>query len=90
MKMEFTVKRNRGSVTQGTATVLLNGVEVITFADEMTITDKNRGNDYGDIIGGWQSSKPDSAFIKGVLIPLFYKRGKNKKSHYANYRVRQK
>ena len=64
MKMEFTVKRNRGSVTQGTATVLLNGIEVI-------ITDKNRGNDYGDIIGGWQSSKPDSAFIKGVLFPFF-------------------
>lgn len=71
MKMEFTVKRNRGSVTQGTATVLLNGKEVITFADEITITDKNRGNDYGDIVGGWQSSKPDSVFIKGVLFPFF-------------------
>ena len=78
MKMEFTVKRNRGSVTQGTATVLLNGVEVITFADEMTITDKNRGNDYGDIIGGWQSSKPDSAFIKGVLFPFFTNAEKKK------------
>ncbi len=71
MKMEFTVKRNRGSVTQGTATVLLNGQEVITFADDITITDENRGAEYGDIIGGWQSSKPDSAFIKGVLFPFF-------------------
>lgn len=52
MKMEFTVKRNRGSVTQGTATVLLNGQEVITFADDITITDDNRGAEYGDIIGG--------------------------------------
>ncbi len=65
MKMEFTVKRNRGSVTQGTATVLF------TFADDITITDENRGAEYGDIIGGWQSSKPDSAFIKGVLFPFF-------------------
>ena len=48
MKMEFTVKRNRGSVTQGTATVLLNGQEVITFADDITITDENRGAEYGD------------------------------------------
>lgn len=71
MELKFEVKRKRGSVTQGEATVLLNGQEVITFADSITFTAQNRGAEYGDIIGDWQSCKPDSDFIKGVLFPFY-------------------
>lgn len=72
-KQIFTVRRNRGSVTQGTATVLLNGLEVITFADSITllINNKSRGKEYGQVIGGWQSEKKDIEFIKGVKNPFF-------------------
>ncbi len=71
MELKFEVKRKRGSVTQGEATVLLNGQEVITFADNITLTTENRGAEYGDLIGDWQSCKPDSDFIKGVLFPFY-------------------
>lgn len=73
MKAEFTVRRNRWSVTQGTATVLLNGREVITFGDNITMTKdgESRGAEYGEIIDGWQSEKQDKVFITGVLIPFY-------------------
>lgn len=73
MKEVFTVRRNRGSVTQGTATVLLNGQEVITFGDNITLTEngQTRGAEYGDIINGWQSNKRDADFIKGVKNPFY-------------------
>jgi hypothetical protein len=72
MKEVFTVRRNRGSVTQGTATVLLNGQEVITFGDNITLTEsgQTRGAKYGEVIGGWQSDKRDEDFIKGVIKPF--------------------
>lgn len=72
MKEVFTVRRNRGSVTQGTATVLLNGQEVITFGDNITLTEggKTRGAEYGDIVNGWQSDKRGEDFIKGVIKPF--------------------
>lgn len=73
MKQVFTVRRNRGSITQGTATVLLNGQEVITFGDNITLAEggKSRGVEYGEIIGGWQSDRRDEDFIKGVLTPFY-------------------
>lgn len=73
MKEVFTVRRNRGSVTQGTATVLLNGQEVITFGDNITLTGggQSRGGEYGAIIGGWQSDRRDEDFIKGVTNPFY-------------------
>ncbi len=73
MKEVFTVRRNRGSVTQGTATVLLNGQEVITFGDNITLTEsgQTRGAEYGEVISGWQSDKRDEDFIKGVINPFY-------------------
>lgn len=67
MTLNFEVKRHRASVTQGTATVYLNGQKVITFGD--TIEPIKDGQAfYGDNIGGWASLKPDEDFIKGVLF----------------------
>lgn len=71
------VKRNRQSVTQGSATVFVNGVSVITFGDEMylkaadgTFTHGNRtvnAKHHGEVIGGWGSIKPDHDFIIAAL-----------------------
>lgn len=67
MILEFTVKRNRASVTQGTATVFLNGQEVLTFGDKIELIKDGQAY-YGDIIGGYASVTPDENFIKGCLF----------------------
>ena len=89
MKMEFTVKRNRGSVTQGTATVLLNGQEVITFADDITITDDNRRRvwRYNRRVAIKQTRL---GIYQRRFIPLFHKCGNYQKAHYGNYRINKK
>lgn len=70
MLLEFTVKRNRASVTHGTATVFLNGQDVITFVDNIELI-KDGQTFYGENIGGWASVKPDEDFIKGCLFHPF-------------------
>lgn len=60
MEFNFTVKRERGSVTQGEAVVYLNGVEMIRFGDKIELVD-----------GEWKSVKKDSEFIKGLLFHPF-------------------
>lgn len=60
MKFNFTVKRERASVTQGEAVVYLNGVEMIRFDDKIELVD-----------GEWKSVKKDSEFIKGLLFHPF-------------------
>ena len=67
MTLNFEVKRHRASVTQGTATVYLNGQEVMTFGDEIKFV-KDGQAFYGENIGGWASVTPDENFIKGVLF----------------------
>ena len=67
MIIEFTVKRNRPSTTQGTATVYCNGQEVLTFGDNIELIKEGQPF-YGENIGGWASTKPDEAFIKGCLF----------------------
>ncbi len=67
MILEFTVKRNRASVTQGTATVFLNGQEVLTFGDKIELI-KDGQAFYGENIAGYASVIPDENFIKGVLF----------------------
>jgi hypothetical protein len=64
--LNFEVRRNRASVTQGTATVLLNGQEMITFGDEIEIVHPGEKY-YGPMIGGWASKTPDYNFIRGLL-----------------------
>lgn len=66
MNYIFSVKRTRHSVTQGSATVYLNGVAVVTFGDEIKLIEPGQTH-YGEIIGGWASTNPDNEFIKGVL-----------------------
>lgn len=72
------VKRNRPSVTQGSATVYINGKAAITFGDDMYLILKDgtfssgsrtveHAQHYGEVIGGWGSIKPDSDFIMGLL-----------------------
>ena len=73
MKLCFEVERRRGSVTQGEATVLLNGQEVVTFGDKIELCPKGtrRGAEYGENIDGWQSVKSDADFLRGVLFPFY-------------------
>lgn len=82
MTLNFEVRRNRSSVTQGSATVLLNGQEVITFGDDMYLK-KNDGTftsafkqvdnaeHYGEVAGGWGSIRSDEYFINAVLFPFY-------------------
>lgn len=59
-KFEFTVQRVRGSVTQGSVRVCLNGEEMITFNDPYKLVD-----------GEWRSSYADDELGK-VLYSLLY------------------
>lgn len=67
MIIAFVVYRHRASTTQGTATVYLNGQEVLTFADTIELIKEGQPF-YGENIGGWASTKPDEAFIKACLF----------------------
>lgn len=66
MKLNFEVKRNRYSVTQGGAEVYLNDELVIIFEDKIELDGK-----YGEDYGGYRSVNSDEQFIKGVLFPFF-------------------
>jgi len=65
--LRFEVRRNRPSVTQGSATVYINGEEAITFGDDIELIREGERY-YGPIIGGWASKKPDAGFICGLLF----------------------
>ena len=64
--LEFKVVRNRPSVTQGTATVYVNGEKAITFHDEIELIHSGEKY-YGPMIGTWASKTPDANFIRGLL-----------------------
>ena len=66
MEIKITVERRRGSVTQGSAAVLINGTPAVTFGDKIELI-KPGEKYYGELIGGWASKTPDSAFILGML-----------------------
>lgn len=70
MKYLIEVKRNRISVTQGYATVYVNGEEMISFGEEIKLIRQSEKY-YGEMIDGWASTKPDEAFIKGMLFHPF-------------------
>lgn len=67
MEIKITVERRRTSVTQGMADVLINGVKVIDFGDEIELI-KPGEKYYGPIIDGWASKSPDTSFILGMLF----------------------
>lgn len=67
--IEVTTERVRGSVTQGECRVYINGTYILNFGDNIVIVPKEVSADdyYGDDIGGWKSSEPDSAFTLGLI-----------------------
>ena len=65
--LRIEVCRNRWSVTQGSVTVYVNGIEAITFGDEIEIIRPGEKY-YGPLIGDWASKKPDAGFIRGLLF----------------------
>lgn len=67
MILDFTVKRERYSVTQGNATVYLNGEKILALADEIKLI-KDGETYYGENIDGWASTMSDNDFINGVLF----------------------
>lgn len=62
MKLEIEVRRDRKSVTQGFATVMVNGLPLVSFGDEIEIIHPGETY-YGPLIGDWASRKPDVTFI---------------------------
>ena len=66
MKIIIEVKRERPSVTQGSAVIYINGEKIISFFDDIKLI-KDGQKYYGENIGGWASTTPDSDFIKGLL-----------------------
>lgn len=67
MILDFTVKRERYSATQGNATVYLNGEKILALADEIKLI-KDGETYYGENIDGWASATPDNDFINSVLF----------------------
>ena len=66
MEIKITVERHRSSVPQGMAYVLINGKEIVRFADTIEIIPPG-AEYYGELIGGWASVEPDTSFIKGMI-----------------------
>ena len=64
--LQIEVKRTRGSVTQGMVYLHINGENICSFGDTIEIIQPGQKH-YGELIGGWASTKPDSAFIKGLF-----------------------
>ena len=67
MEFKITVERHRPSVTQGMASVLINGVKVMDFVDTIEMV-KPGEKYYGENFGGWASKTPDSNFVIGMLF----------------------
>lgn len=67
MDYTFTVTRNRQSVTQGSATVYLNGKEIVTFEDPIELVADDQKY-FGLKFGSWASTKPDGDFIYEALF----------------------
>lgn len=66
MKLEIEVRRTRRSVTQGEAGIYINGHFVISYADDIQMVTRD-ATAFGENIGGWASTKPDTFFIRGLL-----------------------
>lgn len=66
MRLEIVVRRTRRSVTQGEAGIYINGHFVISYGDDIQMVTKD-ASAFGENIGGWASTKPDTFFIRGLL-----------------------
>ncbi len=73
--LDITTERVRMSVTQGSVEVYINGKYILSFGDEIVLPKRGAspGDYYGEDIGGWRSSAPDSSFVLGLIWhPLDY------------------
>ena len=64
--MKIEVKRTRQSVTQGGADVYINDEKIVSFGDTIEMIKPDQKY-YGENIGGYASTKPDSDFIHGLF-----------------------
>lgn len=70
MSYKFEVVRRRQSPTEGTATVYLNGREVITYQDTIRrIGPLRRG--YGPRLYGYASTVPDINYVYAAVFEPF-------------------
>lgn len=67
--LSITIERVRMSVTQGEVKVFINGKYILNFGDKIVLPKRGACPEdyYGDDIGGWRSSQPDSGFILGLI-----------------------
>lgn len=67
--LDITTERVRGSVTQGEVKVFINGEYILNFGDNIVLPERGASPEdyYGDDIGGWRSSQPDSSFVLGLI-----------------------
>lgn len=67
--LTVTTERIRQSATQGEVRVFINGEYILNFGDSIVLVPKDGSaeNYYGDNIGGWRSSTPDSSFVLGLI-----------------------
>lgn len=67
--LDIKTERVRQSVTQGEVRLFLNGKYILNFGDEIKFMKQETEPEcyYGENIGGWYSSKPDSAFVLGLF-----------------------
>lgn len=68
-RLDITTKRIRMSATQGEVRVFINGKHVLNFGDKIVLPKREESPEdyYGDDIGGWRSSEPDSSFVLGLI-----------------------
>ncbi len=67
--LNITAERMRISATQGEVKIFINGKYILNFGDRIVLLEcrANPEDYYGDDIGGWRSSEPDSGFVLGVI-----------------------
>lgn len=73
--LSITVNRVRMNATQGEVKVFVNEKYILNFGDKIVLPERRTSpeNYYGDDIGGWRSSEPDSSFVLGLIWhPLDY------------------
>ncbi len=60
--MEIKVIRKRQTARDGTVTVVLNGVELATYRDDIRLVD-GTGPYYSEIVDGYASVVPDDDYV---------------------------
>lgn len=67
--LSITTERVRMSVTQGEVKVFINGEHILNYGDKIVLPERGACPEdyYGDDIGGWRSSQPDSGFVLGLI-----------------------